>query len=153
MRFVLQRVSRGAVVIDGGETRSIGPGLVVLAGVCAGDDERVCAFMADKLACLRIFGDRDGNLNRSLLDVGGECLLISNFTLYASCKKGRRPSFIDAAPPALARQIYNQLTQAVSDAVAGRLQTGEFGAHMDIDMLCDGPVTILLDSAELMKNK
>jgi len=153
MRLVIQRVTRAAVTIDGGETRSIGGGLMVLMGICTGDDEATCAFMADKMAGLRIFDDPSGNLNLSLMDIGGECLLISNFTLYAQCKKGRRPSFIEAASPAQAKAVYESFIKTTRALGVERLETGEFGAHMAIDMVCDGPVTILLDSDLLKPRK
>ena len=153
MRLVLQRVTRAAVTINGEERREIGPGLMVLAGICPADNEEICAYMADKLARLRIFGDEDSNMNLSLLDVGGACLLISNFTLYAQCKKGRRPSFIEAAPPDRAQALYENLVEQVELLGVRELKTGRFGAHMEIDMVCDGPVTILLDSDRLMPKR
>ncbi len=146
MRLILQRVSRGAVVIDGAEQRSTGPGLVVLVGICPDDTRQICQKMADKMAGLRIFADEAGNLNLSLQDVQGDCMVISNFTLYANCRKGRRPSFTDAAPPQQAQALYEAFVDAVKGLVKGKVVTGEFGAHMEVELVNDGPVTILLDS-------
>jgi len=150
MRLVLQRVKQASVTIDGAETRAIGAGLAVLVGICPADTENICEYMADKMARLRIFDDADDNMNLSLLDVAGECLIISNFTLYAQCRKGRRPSFVEAAPPAQASRLFDCFVEKVRALKPKKLQTGEFGAHMEIDMTCDGPVTILLDSDQLV---
>lgn len=153
MRLVLQRVSSGGVRVEGGEERRIGPGLVVLLGVGTGDNEKTAGYMAEKTVNLRIFEDEAGNMNRSLLEVGGECLVVSNFTLYARCRKGRRPSFTDAAPPQRAEPLCEYFAQALRRAGAGKVVTGEFGAMMLVNIQNDGPVTILLDSAEIMPNK
>lgn len=152
MRLVLQRVKSADVTMNGGEMRRSGEGLAVLAGMCASDNEAVCRFMAEKMANLRIFDDGAGHMNRSLLDEGGACMLVSNFTLYARCRKGRRPSFTDAAPPEQANCLYERLVREVR-ALGIQTQTGEFGADMEINLCCDGPVTILLDSDELMPGR
>lgn len=149
MKLILQRVSRASVTIDGGACRTVGPGLMILAGFCEGDNDKVAALMAEKAVNLRIFDDENGQMNRSLLNVGGGCLVVSNFTLYANCRKGRRPSFIDAAPPAQSLPLYECFVAAVQAAGAA-VQTGEFGANMQVELVNDGPVTIVLDSAEIL---
>lgn len=150
MRLILQRVSSAGVTINGGDPKKTGCGLVILAGICAGDNEKIADFMADKAAKLRIFDDENGDLNLSLLDVGGECLVISNFTLYANCRKGKRPSFVNAAPPELSRPLYEYFVKALEQTGIPRVVSGEFGAEMNVDIQNDGPVTIILDSAEIM---
>jgi D-tyrosyl-tRNA(Tyr) deacylase len=150
MRLVLQRVSAAAVRINGGGPKRIGKGLAVLAGFNAGDDGQTAAYMAEKAANLRIFDDAEGNLNLSLLDIAGDCLCVSNFTLYADCKKGRRPSFINAAPPQVSEPVYEKLVQALKNAGVQNVVTGTFGAEMLVEIQNDGPVTIILDSAEIM---
>lgn len=150
MRLVLQRVSQAAVTIEHGERREIGPGLVIFAGICAQDNQKISAYMANKAVNLRIFDDDHGQMNRSLLDIGGSCLLVSQFTLYANSRKGRRPSFVDAAPPDIAEPLYEHLIAAFKQAGVAELKTGEFGAHMDVALVNDGPVTILLDSDDIM---
>jgi D-tyrosyl-tRNA(Tyr) deacylase len=135
------------VSVDGRVVGSIRRGFVVLLGVGQDDGEAEAAFMADKIANLRVFEDAEGRMNLSLLEVGGEVLLISQFTLYGDCRKGRRPSFIDAAPPEKADSLY----QRVADLLRERgipVSTGEFGAHMLVSIQNDGPVTILVDSAK-----
>lgn len=149
MRLILQRVSRAAVTVNGGERRETGPGLMILAGFTHTDHDAVCDFMANKAATLRIFEDEDENMNCSLLDVGGACLVVSNFTLYANSKKGRRPAFVDAAPPALSAPLYNRFVQALRGAHI-EVATGEFGADMQVELVNDGPVTVILDSDEIM---
>jgi D-tyrosyl-tRNA(Tyr) deacylase len=153
MRLVLQRVSSAAVSINGGEPLRIARGLAVLAGFNAQDDEKTAAYMAEKAANLRVFDDENGNLNLSLLDIKGECLCVSNFTLYADCKKGRRPSFTNAAPPQISMPIYEMFVQALKKAGVSKVITGEFGAEMLVDIQNDGPVTIILDSGEIMPKK
>lgn len=150
MRLILQRVSSAGVVVNGGNPKNTGRGLVILAGICAGDTEKTADFMAEKAANLRIFDDENGNLNLSLLDIAGECLAVSNFTLYANCRKGRRPSFVSAAPPELSKPLYEYFTKALERAGISRVVSGEFGAEMNVDIQNDGPVTIILDSAEIM---
>lgn len=150
MRLVLQRVTGAGVSIDGFELQTIGAGLVVLVGISGGDNEAISAFMAEKTANLRIFDDGDGNMNLSLLDVGGACLVVSNFTLYARCRKGRRPSFIDAAPPVQSEPLYRHFIRALAAAGVGEIRTGAFGADMRVEISNDGPVTIILESDEIM---
>lgn len=150
MKIILQRVSSASVRINGGECREIGPGLVLLVGIRPEDDEKISTFMAEKTANLRIFEDENEAMNRSLLDVGGGAMVISNFTLYANSRKGRRPSFVGAAPPAHAEPLYRHFIEAVKAAGVGEVATGEFGAHMEVTLTNDGPVTIVLDSDEIM---
>jgi D-tyrosyl-tRNA(Tyr) deacylase len=146
MRLLLQRVGRAAVLVDGATVGEIGPGLVVFVGVGHDDGPATADAFADKVADLRIFRDADGKTNRSLIDVGGEALVISQFTLYADTRKGRRPSFLDAAPPDLGTALYGRF----ADALAGRgvrVARGVFGAEMVVELANDGPMTIWLDSA------
>lgn len=148
MRAVLQRVSRASVSVEGQIVGQIGQGLVVLLGVGQQDNEAHVQTLVDKIVYLRMFEDDAGKMNRSLLDVQGEVLVISQFTLYANMQRGRRPSFIEAAPPALAIPLYEQFK--VSLACYGvRIASGTFGAMMSVDLCNEGPVTIWLDSEEL----
>lgn len=149
MRFLIQRASRAHVLIDGAVTGSIDAGLVVLVGLGAGDDERLFAPATEKLLNLRIFNDDEGKMNRSLLDVGGALLVISQFTLYADARKGRRPSYTDAMPPAEAEALFDKFLHHLRKASACRVETGRFAAHMQVDLVNDGPVTIWLDSREM----
>ncbi|MDL2247965.1 D-tyrosyl-tRNA(Tyr) deacylase [Bacteroides sp. OttesenSCG-928-J23] len=146
MRVIIQRVSSGGVTVEGQQKREIGPGLVVLLGVTDGDDGAAADYLAEKTVNLRIFEDEAGLMNRSLLDVGGDCLIVSNFTLYADCKKGRRPSFADAARPEVSEPLYRAFVEAVKAAGAAKVVTGEFGAMMAVDIQNDGPVTVIVDS-------
>ena len=148
MRAVLQRVSQASVTVDGQIVGQIGQGLLVFLGVGQGDSEREVKIMADKIAQLRIFGDEEGKMNRSLLDIHGEVLVISQFTLYADMKRGRRPSFTNAAPPALAIPLYEQFKEALANHGL-TVASGIFGAMMSIELRNEGPVTIVLDSDEL----
>jgi D-tyrosyl-tRNA(Tyr) deacylase len=150
MRIILQRVSRAAVLIERQERREIGKGLLLLVGIRPEDNEKVSTFLAEKTANLRIFEDDNGAMNRSLLDVGGAALVVSNFTLYANARKGRRPSFTGAAAPAHAEPLYRHFVAALGQAGVAEIATGEFGAHMEVSLVNDGPVTILLDSEEIM---
>jgi len=147
MRAVVQRSLESSVSVDGKVIAKIPNGLVVLLGVGQGDTEAEAAFMADKIANLRIFEDAEGKMNLSVKDVGGEILLISQFTLYGDCRKGRRPSFIDAAPPDEADRLYRLVADLLRDQGL-KVGTGEFGAHMLVNIQNDGPVTILIDSAK-----
>jgi len=147
MRAVVQRSLESSVSVDGRVIAKISKGLVVLLGVGQGDTEAEAAFMADKIANLRIFEDAEGKMNLSVKDVGGEILLISQFTLYGDCRKGRRPSFIDAAPPDEADRLYKLVADLLRDQGL-KVGTGEFGAHMLVNIQNDGPVTILIDSAK-----
>ena len=130
----------------------IGAGLCLLVGVAQDDDERTAIWAASKIANLRIFEDSDGKMNRSILDINGEILAISQFTLYADCKKGRRPSFIGAAEPSLANALYDSLTVRLRE-MGVSVKTGVFGAEMTVDIVNEGPVTIILDTADMTDNK
>lgn len=130
----------------GGETvGAIGPGLVVLAGFHNGDDDDTVAWMAEKVANLRIFADEQGRMNRSLLDSGGEALVVSQFTLYGDARKGRRPSFIKAARPGIAVPLYESFVEALGRILPDPVQTGKFGAMMDVALVNDGPVTLVIE--------
>lgn len=145
MRAVVQRVTAAAVVVEGREVGGIGSGLVVLVGITPGDGAAEAGWLADKIANLRIFSDADGKMNRSLLDAGGEALVVSQFTLYGDARKGRRPSFVKAAAGPEAEASYDALVEEIR-ALGIRCATGEFGAMMQVSLTNDGPVTILLDS-------
>ena len=145
MRVVLQRVSSAAVTIDRRPVGAIGTGFVVLVGFKASDGEIEATWIADKIVGLRVFPDAEGKMNRSLSDVEGELLVVSQFTLYGDVRKGRRPSFIDAAPPEIAIPLYNKFVALLSERAPGRVETGEFGASMDVELVNQGPVTILLE--------
>lgn len=149
MKFVIQRVAHADVVVDGNELGKIGKGFMVLIGVSKEDDKVIADKMVDKMIKLRIFEDENGKTNLSLDDVGGELLLISQFTLYANCKKGNRPSFIDAGAPDEADALYEYIIEKCKERV-NVVERGEFGADMKVSLLNDGPFTILLDSAEIM---
>jgi D-tyrosyl-tRNA(Tyr) deacylase len=147
MRICLQRVSHASVVVDGETIGSIERGYLLLVGVCAGDDQKVIQRMANKIAKLRLFPNAEGKFDRSLLDIAGDALVVSQFTLYGDARKGNRPSFIDAAPPESAAPLIDAFVQALRDAGVLRVETGRFGAHMDVSLCNDGPVTLWLDSA------
>ena len=144
MRVVLQRVSRARVTVAGEATGEIGAGILVLLGVGENDSETDAVYLVEKIANLRIFDDGDGRMNRSLIDVNGGLMVVSQFTLYADTRKGRRPSYIGAATPEKANALYEFF---VSEArrVVGNVQTGRFQAMMDVDLVNDGPVTIILE--------
>jgi D-aminoacyl-tRNA deacylase len=148
MRALLQRVSQASVTVDEQVVGKIGQGLLVLLGVGQDDSEVQVKTLADKIVHLRIFGDDEGKMNRSLLDIGGEVLVISQFTLYANTRRGRRPSFTDAAPPALAEPLVERFKDALA-SFGLPVASGVFGAYMTIDLRNEGPVTVLLDSEEL----
>lgn len=150
MRFVVQRVSEAAVTIDGRTAGQIGKGFLVLIGVCDSDTRETADLFVRKLLGLRIFEDAQGKTNLSLKDVGGELLLVSQFTLYANCRKGNRPSFTDAGNPAHAEALYEYIVEECRRA-GYSVQTGEFGAEMKVSLVNDGPFTILLDE-NLLKN-
>ena len=149
MKFVIQRVTHADVVVDGNEIGRIGKGFMVLIGVSKEDDKAIADKMVDKMIKLRIFEDENGKTNLSLDDVGGELLLISQFTLYANCKKGNRPSFIDAGAPEEANALYEYIIERCKERV-NVVERGEFGADMEVSLLNDGPFTIVLDSSEIM---
>lgn len=145
MRIVLQRVRGASVTVAGEEISRIGRGLAVLLGVGKGDTEADAAKLADKVAMLRIFEDEQGKMNLSLLDIGGAALVVSQFTLYADCKKGRRPGFDQAAPPEEADKLYNKFVENLR-GLGVPVRTGRFQAKMLFEIQNDGPVTVLLDS-------
>lgn len=151
MVAVIQRVLRSSVTIDGTVKGKIGRGFNVLLGVQEDDTQKDLAFLVRKIPALRIFEDDAGKMNRSLLDVGGEMLIISQFTLLADCERGNRPSFIQAARPEKAIPMYEAFIQAMRDAGISRVETGEFGADMQVEIVNDGPVTILMDSKRYVK--
>ncbi|MBQ7216558.1 MAG: D-tyrosyl-tRNA(Tyr) deacylase [Synergistaceae bacterium] len=153
MRLVIQRVKRSAVTIDGNiqDRREIGRGMCVLVGVTHEDTESSADWLAEKMAGLRIFEDSDGKINLSLQDIAGEVLIVSQFSLYASCAKGRRPGFTDAAKPEHAERIYNYFVQKVRSLGLKRVQTGEFGADMEVEIINDGPLTFIIDSPDKQK--
>ena len=145
MRVVLQRVLSGSVRVLGIPIAQIGPGLVILLGIGPKDGERQAQQMVEKIANLRIFEDETGKINRSILDIGGEAIVVSQFTLYADTRKGRRPSFTDAAAPELAQPLVEKFASLLSEQGVA-VQTGEFGAHMLVQITNDGPVTIWLEA-------
>lgn len=146
MRAVIQRVSSASVTIDGAVKSSIGQGLLVLLGIGHEDGQEDIAWLVKKISGLRIFDDDSGVMNRSVMDVGGEVLVVSQFTLMASTKKGNRPSYIGAAGHELAIPLYEQFCAALSSAVGRPVGTGEFGADMKVALVNDGPVTIFIDT-------
>ena len=147
MRAVVQRVTSARVAVDSRVVAAIEHGLLVLVGIARDDDATDTAYLANKIVGLRVFEDADHRFNRSVRDVEGAVLLVSQFTLYGDCRRGRRPSFDQAAPPVEARAVYAALTDAVR-AHGVSVQTGEFQAHMAVESVNDGPVTIMLDSAD-----
>ena len=149
MRVLLQRVSFGSVTVDGEVTGAIDAGLVLFVGVGHADTRAEADKLAQKAVHLRIFNDEQGKFNRSLLDVGGAALVVSQFTLLADCRKGRRPSFTDAAPPDTASPLCDHFAAKLRELGVSPVETGRFGAHMHVKIDNDGPVTIWLDSAEL----
>ena len=151
MRAVIQRVSRAEITIDHRETRSIGPGLVVFLGVMQGDGEAQADFLAEKIHGLRVFSDENQKMNLSLENVQGELLVVSNFTLGTDCKKGRRPSFDLAAPPQEADRLYQRFVAHAKEQGIRKVETGEFGAHMDVLCANDGPVTLIIDTEKIGK--
>lgn len=145
MRVVLQRVSRASVTVGGRVTGSIDEGLLLLVGFTPEDGAAEVAWMADKVAGLRIFPDNEGKMNRSLDETGGDVLVVSQFTLYGDARKGRRPSFVAAAPPEVAIPLYEAFVTALRTRVQGAVETGEFGAMMEVELVNDGPVTLVLE--------
>lgn len=151
MRAIIQRVSRGRVSVEGKTLGEIGAGMVILLGAGHGDGQADADRMADKITNLRIFSDAEGKTNLSLLDVGGEALVISQFTLYADCRKGRRPSFVYAAPPDVAEPLVEYFAGRLRQNGVPRVEMGEFGAVMLVEIHNDGPFTIYLDSTDLTR--
>ena len=149
MRVVIQRVSSASVTIDGVVKSSIGPGLLILLGIGHEDDETDIDYLVKKAAALRIFNDQDGVMNRSVVDIDGDVMVVSQFTLMASTKKGNRPSYIEAAGHQKAVPLYEEFCRHMSAAIGKPVGTGEFGADMKVALVNDGPVTICMDS----KNK
>jgi D-tyrosyl-tRNA(Tyr) deacylase len=152
VKAVIQRAARGGVRIDGETVGAIERGLVVLLGVARGDGDAEARWIAEKIATLRIFEDDEGKMNRSVADVGGGVLLVSQFTLLADCRKGRRPSFVDAAEPSEGERLY----QAVGELLAAQglpVETGRFGRRMRVSIENDGPVTIILDSRDRSRSR
>lgn len=145
MRVVVQRSKNAKVTVNGEITGQISKGLVLLVGVTHHDKEEDAAFLADKIANLRIFEDEAGKMNLSLLDVGGEILSVSQFTLYGDCRKGRRPNFMEAARPEQANQLYEGFNDLLREKGI-KVETGIFGAMMDVELINDGPVTLIVDS-------
>lgn len=145
MRVVVQRSKGAKVTVEGNVTGSITKGFVVLVGVTHVDQDKDAAFLAEKVANLRVFEDENGKMNRSLLDVAGEVLSVSQFTLYGDCRKGRRPNFMDAARPEHANEIYEQFNSKLREKGL-KVETGVFGAMMDVQLTNDGPVTLIIDS-------
>lgn len=144
MRIVLQRVSRASVTVEGRVTGEIGPGLLLLVGFTEGDAEDALRWMADKIVSLRIFSDEEGKMNRSVGEIDGALLVVSQFTLYGDARKGRRPSFIEAARSETAIPLYERFISILRES--GRpVETGEFGAMMDVELVNDGPVTLILE--------
>lgn len=149
MRVVLQRVAHAGVKVDGKVTGAIENGLLVLAGIAPEDNEAVLRTVAEKIVGLRIFEDSEGKMNLSVKDVNGRMLVISQFTLYADCKKGRRPSFTNAAGGQIAKELYERFVAICEELMESGVETGVFGADMKVELLNDGPVTIVIDSADL----
>jgi D-tyrosyl-tRNA(Tyr) deacylase len=148
MRALVQRVSQAAVTVEAAKVAEIGKGMLILLGVGRDDGSNDLRFVAEKCANLRIFEDDNGKMNRSLLDTGGQALVVSQFTLYGDTRKGRRPGFTGAAPPEIAEPTYERFTQALRD-LGIHVATGVFGAHMSVEIHNDGPVTLLVESPPL----
>lgn len=151
MRAVLTRVSSASVTIDGEVVGSIGKGFLILLGVGPEDTEKECRYLAEKALGLRVFEDENGKMNLSLTDIGGSVLVISQFTLLADCRKGRRPSFVNAGAPDMANELYEYFCERIKTDGIDDVRKGVFGADMKVSLLNDGPVTILLDSKELKR--
>jgi D-tyrosyl-tRNA(Tyr) deacylase len=147
MRAVLQRVSRAKVTVDGETTGEIGTGLLILLGVGSEDVESDAVYLVEKIVNLRIFDDEDGKMNRSVMDIAGEILVVSQFTLFADTRKGRRPSYLGAAAPEEANRLYEFFVEE-SRKYVSKVETGRFQAMMDVELVNNGPVTIMLDSSQ-----
>jgi D-aminoacyl-tRNA deacylase len=151
MKVVVQRAKKAKVTVNGEVVGAIGPGLVLLVGVTHSDTIEDVAFMADKIAHLRIFEDETGKMNLSVLDVGGDILSVSQFTLYGDCRKGRRPNFMEAAKPDHALPLYEALNEALRQKGI-HVETGKFGEMMEVELINDGPVTLIVESKEKTGN-
>lgn len=151
MKAVIQRVKYALVKVDGVEIGKCNQGFLILLGVGNGDSKKDVEALVNKITKLRVFEDGEGKMNLSIQDVGGEMLIISQFTLYADCRKGNRPSFINAAPPAVSKPLYELFVEKIRETGIP-VQCGEFGADMKVELLNDGPVTIVMESEELVKN-
>ena len=151
MKAVVQRVSKASVAVEGEIVGAIGRGVMILLGVTHGDGKEQAQWLANKIAGLRIFEDDEGKMNRSLLDVGGNALVVSQFTLYGDCRKGRRPSFTDAARPEVAKPLCAHLSSCLREAGVGRVENGVFGAQMAVEIHNDGPVTLILERTDNIK--
>lgn len=149
MRVVVQRVTEASVTIDGETISAINEGLLLLIGITHSDSENEVDRITRKIVTLRIFDDEKGVMNRSVQDIGGSILAVSQFTLYGNCKKGNRPSYIDAAPGAVSEPLYDAFCDRLEQLLPGKIQRGRFGADMKVRLLNNGPVTILLDSNNL----
>lgn len=145
MKAVVQRVKQANVTIVGEVVGEIGQGLLVLLGIAAGDDENTIKWFANKLANLRVFEDESGKMNKSLIDVSGEMLIVSNFTIYGDTQKGFRPSFTSAAAPNISEAIYDKFIEYLRENYEINIQTGQFGAMMDVALINDGPVTLIIE--------
>jgi len=145
LRAIIQRVSEAEVVVDNEVTGKIQQGLLVLLGVEEGDSQKDCDYLADKVAGLRVFDDAEGKMNLGVTDVDGKVLVVSQFTLLGDCRKGRRPSFVDAAPPEIGQQLYEAFCQRIREQGID-VETGRFRSHMQVQLVNDGPVTLMLDS-------
>ena len=146
MRILIQRVKRASVLIDGKEKREINRGMCIFIGITHGDDESKADWLAEKISSLRMFEDENGKTNLSIHDVDGELLLVSQFSLYASCIKGRRPSFTDAAKPDEAERLYDYFVSKVKSFDFKKVTCGEFGADMEVEIINDGPLTFIIDA-------
>lgn len=145
MKAVVQRVKQASVTIDGEVVGEIGQGLLVLIGIAVGDDDSTIKWFANKLANLRVFEDEAGKMNKSLIDVSGEMLVVSNFTIYGDAQKGFRPSFTSAAAPNISEAIYDKFVEYLRENYEINIQTGQFGAMMDVALINDGPVTLIIE--------
>lgn len=151
MKAVIQRVTRASVTVEGERVSAIGGGLLILLGVAEGDAPRDAEVLAEKIANLRIFSDSEGKMNLSLLTTGGAALIVSQFTLCANCSHGRRPDFFGAAKPAVAEELYEYFCERIKISGVTEIGKGIFGADMQVELLNDGPVTIIIDSGDLKK--
>ena len=145
MRVVLQRVKTASVAVEGEKISEIGPGLLLLVGVAAGDEEAEAEWLAKKVSGLRVISDDEGKMNRSVVESGGEVLAVSQFTLLGDARKGRRPSFVGAAPPEVAESLFDLFCEKLRVAGVHTVETGRFGATMDVALVNDGPVTLVLE--------